>query len=137
MTATISIPSLHTEYQLWTRELIFYKEEIRIFEERLETIVSRNTKRKDVSVQVEHFQNQFILQKEVIDFLRHDLHVSERQLASFVHELSDEGIANIKMDNHGRLRERMSTFRKIFREMKNEFRRFEMQVINKTPVLQK
>lgn len=126
MIATISIHSLHMEYQLWTRELIFYKEEIRIFEDHLATLLCRNNK-NGVPQRVEHFQNQFILQKEVIDFLKHDLIVSERQLAKMALELSGEGIDNIKMDNHGKLRERMSTFRKIYREIKNEFRRFEMQ----------
>lgn len=126
MTPTLSIRSLHLEYQLWTRELLFYKEEIKIFEDHLTAILRRNNK-NGVPAQVEHYQNQFILQKEVIDFLKHDLIVSERQLAGFVHELSGEGIDGIKMDNHGKLRERMSTFRKIYKEMKNEFRRFEMQ----------
>lgn len=123
---TISIRSLHLEYQLWTRELVFYKEEIKIFEDHLANILKRNN-RNGVPASVEHFQNQFILQKEVIDFLKHDLHVSERQLANFAHDLSGDGIDGIKMDNHGRLRERMITFRKIYREIKNEFRRFEMQ----------
>ena len=126
MMATISIRSLHMEYQLWTRELVFYKEEIKIFESHLIAILERNTK-NGVPAHVEHYQNQFILQKEVIDFLKHDLIVSERQLANFVHDLSGEGIDNIKMDNHSKLRERMQTFRKIYREIKNEFRRFEMQ----------
>jgi len=114
------------EYQLWTRELIFYKEEIKIFESHLINILKRNSKGA-VLVQIEHFQNQFILQKEVADFLKHDLIVSERQLTNFAHEISDEGIDDIKMDNHGSLRERMGTFRKIYREIKQEFRRFEMQ----------
>jgi hypothetical protein len=126
MTPTLSIRSLHMEYQLWTRELLFYKEEIKIFEDHLEAILHRNNK-NGVPAHVEHYQNQFILQKEVIDFLKHDLIVSERQLAGFAHELSGEGIDTIKMDNHGKLRERMSTFRKIYKEMKSEFRRFEMQ----------
>jgi len=125
MIATVSIRSLHLEYQLWTRELIFYKEEIKIFEDHLSAILKRNNK-NGVPAQVEHFQNQFILQKEVIDFLKHDLSVSERQLAGFVHELSEDGIDNIKMDNHGKLRERVGTFRKIYMEIKTEFRRFEM-----------
>jgi hypothetical protein len=114
------------EYQLWTRELVFYKEEIKIFETHLASILKRNNK-NGVLVQAEHFQNQFILQKEVIDFLKHDLIVSERRLAGFAHELCGEGIDTIKMDNHGSLRERMGTFRKIYREIKQEFRRFEMQ----------
>lgn len=126
MIATISIRSLHMEYQLWTRELIFYKEEIKIFEDHLEALLKRNNK-NGVPAQVEHFQNQFILQKEVIDYLKHDLGVSERQLAGFVYEMSGDGIENIKMDNHGKLRERMGTFRKIYREIKTEFRHFEMR----------
>ena len=124
MTPTISIRSLHLEYQLWTRELIFYKEEIKIFEDHLQMLLERNNT-NGVPAQVEHFQNQFILQKEVIDFLKHDLIVSERQLASFVHDMSADGIDSIKMDNHGRLRERTVTFRKIYKEIKTEFRRFE------------
>jgi len=126
MIATISIRSLHMEYQLWTRELIFYKEEIKIFEDHLSAILKRNNK-NDVPAQVEHFQNQFILQKEVIDYLKHDLHVSERQLAAFAYDMSADGIDNIKMDNHETLRQRMITFRKIYRELKTEFRRFEMR----------
>lgn len=126
MIATISIQSLHMEYQLWTRELTFYKEEIKIFEDHLAALLKRNNK-NSIPAHIEHFQNQFILQKEVIDFLKHDLMVSERQLARFALELTGEGIDNIKMDNHGKLRERMLTFRKIYREIKNEFRRFEMQ----------
>jgi len=126
MIATISIRSLHMEYQLWTRELIFYKEEIKIFEDHLEALLKRNNK-NGVLAQVEHFQNQFILQKEVIDYLKHDLNVSERQLAGFVYGMSSDGIENIKMDNHGKLRERMTTFRKVYKDIKNEFRHFEMR----------
>ncbi|HYC27466.1 MAG TPA: hypothetical protein VEB42_01605, partial [Chitinophagaceae bacterium] len=120
------ISSLHLEYQLWTRELIFYKEEIKIFENHLEGLVNRNTGFV-VHAQVEHYQNQFILHKEVIDHLKHDLHVSEKQLAAFVHDLSGAGIEGIKMDNHTKLRERMIIFRKLYKELKTEFRRFEME----------
>ena len=124
MVQTISVKSLHLEYQLWIRELTFYKEEIRIFETHLESLVSKNTNH-NLRAQVEHFQNQFILQKEVIDHLKHDLHVSEKQLAAFVHELSGGHLENVRMDNHPTLRERIATFRKIYKDMKEDFRRFE------------
>jgi hypothetical protein len=74
---------------------------------------------------VEQFQNKFILQKEIIDHLKHDLNGSEKQLASFASELSGMGLESIRMDNHTKLRERMATFRKLYTEMKNEFRWFE------------
>ena len=128
MVPTLSIRSLHLEYQLWIRELIFYKEEIKIFEHHLENLINRNNK-PFVKAQVEHFQNQFILQKDVIDKLKHELHISECQLASFVFDMSADGIENIKMDNHSSLREKIQIFRKIYKELKLEFRRFEMEWI--------
>ena len=124
MVPTISIRSLHLEYRLWINELNFYKEEIKIFERQLEQLLNKNPV-DEVCPRVEQFQNKFILQKEIIDHLKHDLNVSEKQLASFASELSGMGLESIKMDNHTKLRERMATFRKLYTEMKNEFRWFE------------
>ena len=121
---TISIPKLHTEYNAWMEELNFYKEEIKIFEHHLEAVATKcNT--QEVLSQVEHFQNTFIRQKEVIDTLKHNLHISEKQLSAFVKKMSGMGLSSIKMDNHTRLRDEMLTFRKLFVEMKNDFRHFE------------
>jgi hypothetical protein len=124
MFPTITIPKLHLEYQIWMNELNFYKEEIRIFESHLEMIID---KLDDVVAKskVEQFQNRFIREKEVIDELKHKLHVSERQLAFFVKEYSGLGLESIKMDNHGKLRDEMITFRKIYTELKQDFRGFE------------
>ena len=124
MFPTITIPKLHLEYRLWMNELNFCKEEIRIFEKHLEELVARNTDLVSRS-QVEHFQNQFIREKEVIDELKHKLNISERQLAGFVRELSGMGLESIKMDNHGKLRDEMKTFRAIYQDLTDEFRRFE------------
>jgi ASC-1-like (ASCH) protein len=104
--------------------LNFYKEEIKIFERQLEQLLNKNPV-DEVCPRVEQFQNKFILQKEIIDHLKHDLNVSEKQLASFASELSGMGLESIKMDNHTKLRERMATFRKLYTEMKTEFRWFE------------
>ena len=96
MVPTISISGLHLEFQLWIRELTFYKEEIRMFENFLQSISGRCSDPEKL-VRIEQFQNQFILQKDVIDYLKHDLNVSEKQLASFVHELSETGLESIRM----------------------------------------
>lgn len=126
MIPTISIRSLHLEYRLWVNELAFYKEEIKIFERQLETLVIKNPL-DELSAKFEQFQNKFILQKEIIDHLKHDLNISEKQLATFAQELSGTGLESIKMDNHTRLRERMATFRKLYTEMKEDFKRFEAE----------
>ncbi len=124
-TPTVSIKSLHLEYKLWIYELNFCKEQLHLFESHLEQLLSIIP--GELTGQVERFQNQFICQKEVIDILRHDLNVSEKQLAAFVKELSGLGLESIKMDNHGKLRERMFTFRKLFRDLKEDFRAFESE----------
>jgi hypothetical protein len=124
MTPTVSIPSLHLEYSLWINELTFYKEEIQIYERHLAQMAKMNTD-KDILAKIEQFQNQFICQKEVIDVLKHDLNTSERQLANFVKELSGLGLETIKMDNHVTLRDRVKTFRKLFVDLKQEYRLFE------------
>lgn len=121
---TISIPRLHSEYNSWMEELTFYKEEIKIFEQHLELVAGKNGAQEEMA-QVEHFQNTFIRQHEVIDLLKHKLHISEKQLSAFVKKMSGMGLSSIKMDNHCLLREEMQTFRKLFTEMKNDFRRFE------------
>lgn len=121
---TISIPKLHTEYTGWMDELTFYKEEIKMYEHYLEGLVCKNLSR-EAQAQIEHFQNVFIRQKEVIDTLKHNLNVSEKQLTAFVKKMSGMGLSSIKMDNHSRLRDEMQIFRKLFFEMKIEFRRFE------------
>jgi hypothetical protein len=125
MFPTISILKLHHEYHLWIAELNFCKEEILIYEGHLEEIIS-NYQTTEITAQVEHFQNQFIRQREVIDELKHDLNIAEKQLAAFTRDLSDAGIMNIKMDNHTQLREEVHTQRKIFEDLKKEFRNFEV-----------
>ena len=129
MFPTITIPKLHNEYQTWMRELIFYKEEIKIFERHLEDVITKN-KQQNIAAQVEQFQNQFIREKEVIDELKHNLHGTEKQLAGFVKEISGLGLESIKMDNHPNLREDMKTFRKIFNDLKSNFKLFEKHCIH-------
>ncbi|MBD0277479.1 MAG: hypothetical protein ICV81_05880 [Flavisolibacter sp.] len=128
MYSTISIPQLHQEYATWIQELNYYKEEIKKFEHYLEVLLKKNNK-KEVAAQVEHFQNQFIRHKEVIDELKHNLGVAERQLKAFVLDVQGMGLPSIKMDNHPELRKEVQTFRKIYRELKEEFRKFEATCI--------
>ena len=124
MFPTTTIPKLHNEYSSWMRELIFYKEEIKLFERQLEEVANKKLS-MNTSAKVEQYQNQFIREKEVIDELKHKLNISERQLAGFVKEVSGLGLSNIRMDNHPNLREEMNIFRKIYGQLKQSFRNFE------------
>lgn len=141
MVETLPIPNLHLEYRIWMAELDFAKEEISIFEQHLVELVSKNTKLA-VIAQVEHFRNRFIQEKQVIDHLKHNLHLAEKRLADFVHQMSGIGIDHVRMDNHPRLREEMITFRELFTELKAGFRRFKAACyrgfsVYETPINQK
>ena len=124
MYPTTTVRGLHLEYKLWMNELGFAKEEIGIFEKHLEPLVSNYTNREMCALS-EQFQNKFIRHKEVIDELKHKLHGSEVQLATFVREMSGMGIDSVKMDNHVKLRDDVRRFRELYTDLKNEFRLFE------------
>ena len=115
--------SLHKEYNESISELNFYKREINTFQQRLAQLAIQSEP-VEVRANLEQIQNQFILEKEVVDELIHKLHDSEKQLAGFVKEVSGLGLENMNMDNRPNLREDMHTFRKIYFDLKSRFKKF-------------
>ena len=113
------IGDLHFELNLWINELKFYKDEIKIFNSRLEEIVSKNT-RDELLRELEHFQNQYIRQNEVIDELRHELKQHENILEK---ESKEHPIAveHRYFDDHIELRDQVVQFKKIYSELKSEY----------------
>ena len=120
MVPTISIRSLHLEYQLWIRELTFYKEEIKIFENHLATLLQKNTG-QFMRAQAEHFQNQFIIKDEFIDELKHDVNEQVRLIKDY----SKKDLVNGSQDRfysmQEKLREQMQYLEKDFASLRNEF----------------
>jgi chromosome segregation ATPase len=121
---TLSIDQFREELQSWKHELSAIKEEIRSFESTLERL-SSNSLPKNTMAQIEHFQNGFIRQKEVIDELRHDLPDSRTKVDSIFLNLrstSEEENWESATEN---LENRMNTFRKIYTDLKLDFHHFE------------
>lgn len=116
---TKPITQLHVEHNAWLMKLDFYTDEVIIMTHRLEEIVSKNTA-KDILAQVEHFQNQFILQKENIDEIRHAIKDHENYLENRINEnptASDRRSVN----DHPAMRDRVNSFEKIFNDLRHEF----------------
>ena len=124
MESTISIEQFREELQSWKQELSSIKEEILQFENKLADL-TRSHLSKDRLAQIEHFQNGFIRQKEVIDELRHDLPDSKSKQESIFRNRSwmheEENWESSSQDLDGR----MDTFRKIYIEFKRDFQRFQ------------
>ena len=118
----VHMSDLHFELNLWLNELKFYKDEIKIFNRRLEDIVSRNTS-QEVMQELEHFQNQYIRQIEVIDELRHEVKQHENILEK---EVLDNPVAvdHRYFEDHTELRDQADQFKKIYQELKVEFMGF-------------
>ncbi len=118
----VHIADLHNDHKLWLNTLDFCKDEIVILERRMEEIAARNTV-SEVLAELEHFQNQYIRQREVIDEMRHELKQHENALEK---EVRDHPIAveHRLFNDHGAHRDAMATFEKIYRELKDEFMRW-------------
>ena len=110
---------LHFEHNQWRSELALWEDEMRSFKNRLEELVKRWTK-KDVLIQLEHYQNQFILQAEVIDTLQHDINVHETDMAYHA-QRGEDVIDRIYAKQHIEFRNRMDIQRKIYGELKHDF----------------
>ena len=122
MSNNIYIRELHNLHAEWNSALDLSRDELHSFELRLQEIVKNNTS-KEILSQVEHFQNQFIRQKEVMDELRHDIHEDEIRIAENVKE-NNVAVDHRKVEQKFSLEERMQVFQKIFIELKSDYLKF-------------
>ncbi len=122
MEAKTHISDLHSEHTEWLNKLSFNKDEIQSFNNRLAEVIKANNS-IEVAANVEHFQNQFIRQREVIDELRHEIKQYENNLVMQVEANPVASDHRIVVDHPG-LRDQMETFEKIYSDLKNEFNHF-------------
>jgi hypothetical protein len=110
------------EHSEWLNGLDFYKEDILILEKRLLELASRKGN-FDMSRGIEHFQNQFLIQRNTIDELRHSIreHVSNFGRMVAVEDASKE-IPHQHM--HESLKDGYLSFEKVMNELRHEFNDF-------------
>ena len=114
--------NLHFEHENWMSELDFWQSELKSFNNRLSELVTRWTK-KEVLMQLEHFQNEFILHSSVIDDLKETIEEHEASIAG--HNLTGNKSLDIAWVNrHFEFRDKIDKQRKIFTDLKKEFFRF-------------
>ncbi len=118
----ISNSNLHFEYELWIIELFFWKEELKFFNIQLSELATRWIK-KEVMVQLENFQNEFILHGGSIEDLLEATETHETQINGQPQEnqeTSDKHLIEIHLD----LRKHMEMQRQIYINLKKDFFRF-------------
>lgn len=123
------LSELHSEHKEWQNKINFYRDELKEFNKQLTEIVT-NDATNEVLVSVEHFQNQFIRQNEVLDIMRHDFKQHENQIEAMI-EKDISGSNGIDIASlHKVEKEKLDQFEKLFQELRNEFHLF----LNNVPV---
>lgn len=116
------ISHVSNEHSDWLRAIDFYKEELTILENRLAEISQKYT-REEVKSDVEHYQNQFIIQRANLedlakDIRKHEVHMSDDAQRKAQH------LSNITLAEHDSMRDRFENLEKFINELRHNFNRF-------------
>ncbi len=111
-----------TDHAAWLNSIAFYEGELDILKERLLEIAQKNTA-VEVMAQVEHFQNQFIIQQNNLDELKHQVHAHESMVAQDARKHSG------KMDTsnaavHNEVKAAFIKTEEIINDLRKEFNQF-------------
>ena len=84
-----SIRELHFDHELWLIEMAFWKQEIEVLDKYLAAV---NASYSDtvVRAEVEHFQNQFIIQLNFINSLKHDVKAQEALISLLEQDINNK-----------------------------------------------
>lgn len=121
-TAVIYDSDLHFEHKQWQRELEFWQDELKTFNHRLEELVEKY-EGKEVLEKLEHYQNEFILHREIIENLLETIEEHEANIA----EHSKMGMVSLDVPavkRHLEIRTQMEDERYIYADLKKEFFEF-------------
>ncbi|MFA9212287.1 MAG: hypothetical protein ACEQSR_00370 [Candidatus Methylacidiphilales bacterium] len=112
------LTELHAEHKEWLNKLSFYKDDLTVMQSRLDEVASKNSS-KDALVMIEHFQNQFKIQNEQIDILKHDINQHSANIES---SISNNPVASDHrtMEDHAPERERMERFEELFASLRKD-----------------
>ncbi len=113
---------LHHLHQEWKKDLLLSEKEIKSLNTELTQLAAQPLDREQ-QVQVEHFQNALIRQKEVVN--------DELQLIIKSDKLMAEGNGNeaeLQM-LHNKLKDDMETFDRLFVELRESFKSFKRSLL--------
>lgn len=113
------IEVLHSEHREWLNKVDFYYDELKVFRRRLDEIASKNSA-VDIMKQVEHFQNQFLIQRNELDELKHAIQSDEQLVVKSVKQ-NDTAFNRRTLMDDGTLRMRVAQFEKLFHQLRSEF----------------
>ncbi len=114
-----SLNSLPTEI---LRGLIFYKEEIKILQDRLEEVSSKNNS-FEARQGIEHFQNQFIMHQNNIDELKHTVNLLVEKMTKDAIQHGGR-IEKESVIDEEKINDEFVGLEKVIKDMRREFNLF-------------
>ncbi len=110
------------EHQDWLRALNFYKDELSILDNRLKEVAIKNTT-LEATQGVEHFQNQFLIQRNNIDELSHRIREHSAKISREA-EATAGHVEKVLVTEHQTLREDYLGLEQVLQELRHDFNRF-------------
>ena len=120
---TFHISRMNNEQNDWLRGLEFYKQELQIHTHRLSDVSGMYESKAELKPNVEHFQNQFIVQRNNIDQLAHDLGSFEKKVSHETQKMA-EHISDTTLAEHDVLRNRYAALEKTINDLRHEHNSF-------------
>lgn len=117
-----SVNRVGTDHSEWLKGLDFYKDELSLMSTRLSEVAMKNTSFESRQG-VEHFQNQFILQRNNIDELRHEV----KQYVHLVAKETQEHVGHVDagtLAEKAVLQEKYDSLEKIIKDLRHEFNEY-------------
>ncbi|MEN9686460.1 MAG: hypothetical protein RLZZ28_2246 [Bacteroidota bacterium] len=123
MSKTPSIMGLHLRYRVWIAELNHDITLLRIFDDYL-----KETKEKKISpeiaLQIKAFKKQFSEHRDLLDDLRHTMHLHKMDLASEAKQNAVSIKNNAEMDDYQIIKDKYAAYRVSFETLYRDFSEF-------------
>lgn len=112
----------HAENVDFINRLAFYKDEIGVMQKRIEEIAVKNNA-QEVNQQIEHFQNQLIVQRNNIDVIRKKVKTDDHTLENNINS-NPVAADHRKVEDHAELRDTVESFEHNFNSLRKEMNSF-------------
>jgi hypothetical protein len=118
-----SIRELHFDHELWLAEMDFWKQEIDILDKYLAAVIVTLSDTVSRS-EVDHFQNQFFIQRNFINLLKNDVKAQEKLISLLEKDINNRQLQQKKADDEYEIRDKMLTNEKLYNELKISFKKW-------------
>lgn len=118
-----SIRELHFDHELWLAEMTYWKQEIDILDKYLAAVIV-SLSDTDARSEVDHFQNQFFIQRNFINSLKNDVQAQEKLISQLEKDINNRLLQQKKADDEYEIRDKMLTNEKLYSEMKLSFKKW-------------